>query len=478
MLYAEEKERENRFKLALRMGVPIFLLAGITVAGVLFQYFDTIPIQFFVIWIGVFAVMIYYLFYLIYQGFNERITDSITHTFNREYLIPLFKREIKRAPYTVILISIDNLHDINTRFGTKNGDRILFEVARRIGEYFEDRQMQKIPIGHFKGGDFFVGLRGDSNEYKTMMELICIKFENYSIDDIEVNISGAITDTTFSKNLDQLIDQLFDQQNEKRTVQYLIEENVPIKPDEIETSVINAVKNNSFVIRYQNVISGDETRIVDLSVKLKGENGKLIHQKNYIPVISRLGLLREFDTAIVEAIVNECCSIENNLLFSLNISPSTLRQQHFLNAMQVLFKNNEVAQHRIMFILSEREYYYRTDRFNTFIQAYRNMGILIALDNLGSYHSTMLYLKELTVDVIRIDTHFGKNITNKGYQGILRGLLVSIKFLGLKSWIRMIENEEAYDVASSLGIDYIQGNYLGKIAPLEEILKKEDSEIR
>ncbi|RLA73362.1 MAG: GGDEF domain-containing protein [Epsilonproteobacteria bacterium] len=478
MLYPEEKERENRFKLALRMGFPIFLLTGVTATGLLFQYFETIPINFFVIWIGVFAVTIYYLFYLIYQGFDERITDSITHTFTRDYLTTLFSREIKKGPFTIILISIDNLYDINTRFGTKNGDRILYEVARRIGEYFDDKQMNKIPIGHFKGGDFFIGLNGNSLEYKTMMELICIKFENYSIDDIEINISGAIVDTKVSNSLEQLIDHLFDQQNENRASQYSVNESVQMKPDEIEISVINAVKNRSFALMYQSVISEDKIKIVDLSVKLKGNKEKLLHQKNFMPVIGRLGLLREFDTALVNVIVNECCTIKNNLIFSLNISPSTLRQRRFLNDMQILFKNNSMAEGKIIFILSEREYYYKTDHFNILIQAYRNIGILIALDHLGSYHSSMLYLKDLTVDLIRIDASFGKNIQDMKYQAILRGLLTSIKFIGMKSWIKMVENEEANTVAKSLKIDYLQGNYLGKIASLDTILKKETNEIR
>jgi len=473
MLYPEEKERENRFKLALRMGMPIFFLAAIAFSALLFEYFDTIPVSFVVIGIGVFAIMIYYLFYLIYRGFDERITDSITHTFTREYLTMLFKREIRKGPYTIILISIDNLHDINTRFGTKNGDRILHEVARRIGEYFDDRRMQKIPIGHFKGGDFFIGLRGSSHEFKTIMELICIKFENYNLDDIEIAISGAIADTTLSDNLEQLINHLFEQQHDNKIAQFMPEEKIDIKPDELEVKVLYAIKNRSFALMYQNVMHSGKVKILDLSVKLKGEENKLIHQKSFMPVISRLGLLREFDTMMVEAVVKECCSIESDLIFALSISPSTLRQKRFYDEIENLFRNNGSAQGKVMFILSEQEYYYQTDRYNNRIQAYRNSGVLIALDRLGSYHSSMLYLKDLKVDAIRFDPHFGKYITDHGYQGLLRGLLTSIRYLGLTSWVKMIENAEGEAVASSLDIYYIQGNYLGKIVPLEIILEKE-----
>ena len=104
MLLPEEKERAQRFKLALRMGTPIGLLFLI----VSFSFFtidnETIPSYYFLILISVFVVMIYYIFYLIYQGQEERITDPITHTFTREYLISYLKRKVKKEPYTLILI--------------------------------------------------------------------------------------------------------------------------------------------------------------------------------------------------------------------------------------------------------------------------------------------------------------------------------------------------------------------------------------
>ncbi|MEJ2468912.1 MAG: GGDEF domain-containing protein, partial [Campylobacterales bacterium] len=83
MLYPEAKERENRFKLALRMGLPVFALAAITTASVLLRYFNTIPYVFIIVAFSVLGIMVYYLFYLIYQGVNERITDPISHAFTR-----------------------------------------------------------------------------------------------------------------------------------------------------------------------------------------------------------------------------------------------------------------------------------------------------------------------------------------------------------------------------------------------------------
>jgi len=468
MLYPEEKERENRFKLALRMGLPIFLLAIVSFSALLYQYFNSIPVTFVFISIIIFAVMIYYIFYLIYRGFEERVTDPVTFAFTREYTKKLFEKEIQKGPYTIILLSIDNLGDINSRFGIKNGDKVLYNVAHLIGRYLKEKGIQKVPIGHYKGGDFFIGLRGNREKYQTIMEMMCIKFENYRLQDIEVSISAVIADTSFSSDLDQLTEHLNELKNEKE----LIEDEEEINQSDLENRVINAVKNRLFQLMYQRIVENFETKMVEISVKLNSDGNKLIHQKTFMPIISRSGLLREFETMIFESVLRECSKTEENIVFVIPVSPSTLRQQRFFNDVQMLFSNNEAARNKIMFTLKEKEYYHHVSRYNDRIQAYRRMGIYIALDRLGVFHTTMLYLKDLDVDMVCFDTLYGRHIKEKGYQAILSGLNTTAKDLGIKTWIKMIEDEEGARIASKIGIDCMQGNYLGRISLLDEVLKK------
>ena len=71
-MYTEEIERIQRFKLALRMGIPIFMLASILLFSLLTQYFEHIPSNFIIIIVGLLAIAVYFQFFLIYQGFKER----------------------------------------------------------------------------------------------------------------------------------------------------------------------------------------------------------------------------------------------------------------------------------------------------------------------------------------------------------------------------------------------------------------------
>ena len=130
MLLPQKKEREYRFKLALRMGLPIFALIIALISHTLVSSYESLDLSFYIESILLVIVSIYFIFYLIYRGFDVKITDSITQTFSREYLYEYLNKEIhKEEKYTLILLSIDNLQDINSIYGIKTGNKLLFKFA-------------------------------------------------------------------------------------------------------------------------------------------------------------------------------------------------------------------------------------------------------------------------------------------------------------------------------------------------------------
>ncbi|MDQ7067431.1 MAG: diguanylate cyclase [Sulfurimonas sp.] len=176
MLLPQTKEREYRFKLALRMGLPIFALLLALITHTFITNSQTLQTSFYVESLLVLVFSIYFILYLIYNGFDVKITDDVSKTFTREYLFKYLKEKLKKEQdYTLILISIDNLSDINSLYGIKNGDRVLKEVAAWIVEYLQDQKIDNFPIGHIKGGDFIIGVSGTKNEYSTVLELMLFK---------------------------------------------------------------------------------------------------------------------------------------------------------------------------------------------------------------------------------------------------------------------------------------------------------------
>jgi len=461
MLLAQKKEREYRFRLALRIGLPIFALIITFISHTLITNYQNLHSAFFIEAILVILVSIYFIFYLIYNGFSVKITDDVTKTFTREYLYEYLKKEIKdKKKYTLILISIDNLNDINMLYGIKNGDKVLREVADWIGNYLKKEGINDFPMGHIKGGDFILGLEGLKTKYLTVLELMCLKSSEFKVGDIEVKISEVITDTMYSKELDYLIENLFEILEKKKNSKRQDSSEV-INPNELESIVINAIHNRELFVMSQDIYAGDKVLFHECFVKLKAANGKVIYPKTYLKVINKLGLGIEFDLVVLETVLQNCSNDEK--IFALNILPTSLRNEKFLSRAKELLGKSKT---KVMFVLFESEYYSHISRYNAIINGLKEYGALFGVDRVASIHTSFLYLRELNIDVIRFDTYYSNVEKLEKNRSIIEGFNLIAHEKGIKSWMKNIEDKKTYTLAQEIGIDYLQGK---ELAGLQEI---------
>jgi EAL domain-containing protein (putative c-di-GMP-specific phosphodiesterase class I) len=134
-----------------------------------------------------------------------------------------------------------------------------------------------------------------------------------------------------------------------------------------------------------------------------------------------------------------------------------------------LFERFPSARNKITLMFEEKEYCHQLERFVHQISHYRRAGYKIALDRLGGYHTTLLYLKELEVDIARFDPLYTRHIKEAGYQNIIQGLNLSAHLCGAKTWISMIEDEYTDNLVQSLKINYRQGNYFGRVLTIDQL---------
>lgn len=467
MLLPETKEREYRFRLALRMGLPIFALILALISSTFITTYQSLQPSFYISSILLLVFSIYFILFLIYKGFDKRITEPISKTFTRDYLYKYLKKDIHiQKDYTLILISIENLHDINKRYGIKNGDKVLYEVAKYIGKYLQENKIDNFPMGQIKGGDFVIGLKGLKEEYSSILEILYLKSSEFKIDDIEVNINGAIVDTKFSNNLDHMVESLFElveQNRNKKTVSRFEE----INPSDLESYVIDAVISQSVVIMTQDIYEGDEVTIKECFIKLKTQDGKFLHPKNYMKVVNRLGLTVEYDFMVLHKCVLNY-KPQENVSFAINIAPTSLRNNNFIKKAKKLLVDNPQINQKIIFILSEVEYYSFLDRYNTILKSLKRFGVRIAIDRLGSQHSSFLYLRDLDIDMVRFDSFYTRDIENEKHNSIVEGLNVMAHSRGVKTWMKMVENQDIKEFAKKINVDYMQGKELAQLNKIYE----------
>jgi EAL domain-containing protein (putative c-di-GMP-specific phosphodiesterase class I) len=461
MTYTEQKEREHRFALALRMGLPIFFLSSVTLFALLAQKYTTFA-SLLILSIALLGIMVYFIFYLIYQSSHENITDSITHTFTTEYFFKLATKALKKNIQTIVMVNVENLWSINERYGIKNGDRALKSTVLKLDRFFRNNGVNKLPMGHHKGGKFLLLLEGEKEKYRPLLELFLSKYQNHVDNEIEIRLEAVIIDSRLSDNIELLTSRLYELHNDQ--VETEKEEYYSI--NELEQEILQSLEEKRFSIGFRPIYC-DEYTLFDTTIKLIDSQNRFIHQSRYVPVLNRLNKMRILESDVLEKIGKLCENKNHN--FILTVSSVTLRNPHFFEHALTLFTRYPLARYKITFLFEEKEYCHQLERFSHQIAHYQKAGYKIGLDRLGGYHTTLLYLKELNVDIVRFDSLYSRNIKKLGHQHILQGLNLSAHLCGAKTWISMIEDSYTDQICQSLKINYRQGNYLGKILTLEEL---------
>lgn len=470
MAYTEQVERTHRFRLALRMGLPIFLLTVITYFALLNHSNEGIFVTFITVSLLLLGIIVYFIFYLIYQSSREQITDSTTHTFTPDYFFSLYERQ--KGVKTLMMVSLENLSVINERYGIKNGDTILAYTVQIINLFFTEKGVEKLPICRYKGGDFLLYFPDKKEKYVPLLELLIAKYQNYLKNDIEVRLEAVMVDSRLSDDHEMLISRLYELRHDRISSEK--EEIYSI--NELEKEIIDALEEGRISIglwplRYE------KEKIYNTSLKLVDSQGKFIHQSRYVPVLNRHNKMKSFEMTCLEKIAALCAENEGN--FIISITPTSLRNPYFFEHAVTMFERFPKARGRITLMFEEKEYCHQLERFKQQLAQYRRTGYKIALDRLGGYHTAMLYLKEIKVDLVRFDSMYARRLKEAGYQNILQGLNLSAHLCGAKTWISMIEDANTDSIAQALKINYREGNYLGKILTPKEIAHKENNnEIR
>jgi len=453
MLLPQTKEREYRFKLALRMGLPIFALILAFISHTLITNYENLQTSFFVEAILLVLVSIYFIFYLIYNGFKVKITDGITNTFTREYFYEYLKKEFDSKVYTLVLVSVENLHDINTLYGLKNGDKVLKKSIQWLVDEFEKEGITNFPIGHIQGGDFLLALDGKKDRYAVFIDMLGLKSHDLKIDSIEVKLSFALEDTSYCHEIEYLLEYLFELQEKKSETH-----REKINPNELESAVIKAIKEKQVLMMQQEIYYHNRVVAQECFIKLQMQDGKPIFPKTYTKVINKLGLGIEFDLMVLEYIATT--AQKGALAYGVNILPTSLRDERFIMRVIELVQTYDVA---YIFILSESEYYSYISRYNDILKRLKNYGITFIVDRVGSLHTSFLYLRELDIDGIRFDSYYSKYEKMKENSSIIEGFVTMAHKKGIVAWMKNIEDQQSLDKAQDLGIDYIQGKYLSQL---------------
>lgn len=225
-----------------------------------------------------------------------------------------------------------------------------------------------------------------------------------------------------------------------------------------------AVKEGRIRLAWQPIIDArtGEVAHYEALLRLYGEDGKISSAGTLIPIAERMGFIPMIDQLVLKSVLNELRE-DKNVQLAVNVSNHTTQDNGWLNILtQAVDAEPEIGT-RLTVEITETAVHgdlKNTARFCAEVQA---LGCSVALDDFGSGYTSFRQLKALSVDIVKIDGAFIRDLTdNSDSRFFVKTLLDFTSGFGLKSVAEFVESGEIAKMLMELGVDYLQGYYFGK----------------
>jgi EAL domain-containing protein (putative c-di-GMP-specific phosphodiesterase class I)/GGDEF domain-containing protein len=230
--------------------------------------------------------------------------------------------------------------------------------------------------------------------------------------------------------------------------------------------LFKAFKEKRLRLAYQPIIKSTtgETAHYEALLRLVNQTGKISSAGALIPIAEKMGLIDLIDTMVMEMVIQELRH-DPKVILAFNVSNMTTENPVWLDTISSLLKDSPDVAQRLIVEITETAVHRDLRRTAFFVASLQAMGVQIALDDFGSGYTSFRQLKALSVDMVKIDGVFIKDLAHSAdNQFFVKTLLDFAQGFGLQTVAEFVENGEITKILMDMGVDFMQGYYFGKPA--------------
>ena len=427
---------------------------------------------------------------------NDELTymayyDLLTGLYNRNYFVRLLGEFVRRAKeeerkVAVMFIDLDDFRRMSDELGIIIGD----EIVQTFGQFLAELEDENIVISHFNGDIFCIGVyhpygdRSVESVYARISERLQRPFRLSSGQEIFLTISVGIAEypEAASDTLDLIncaeIVMFRAKENGKGRIQYFdgsILEDF-LKNVTIENKLKEAVFSQNFTLYFQPQFHTADRilRCVEALIRWKDETRNSIKAEFSAPIAEENGLIVPSGHWVTERCGRICAEWKKKyhyaMILSLNISAIQYKQPDFVDKVMKILGKYDISPEEIELEITETILIDNFKEVTEKLVTLRNIGVKISLDDFGTGYSSLSYLKGLPIDTLKVDKSFIDTvITDENTRIITESIIYMVKKLGFETIAEGVETQEQFDYLSAIDCDNIQGYYLGRPMPPEEI---------
>ena len=403
--------------------------------------------------------------------FNDRLKQSLRHA----------KRD--NGSVSILFLDLDRFKEVNDTFGHDVGDILLKTVAKRLKESVREVDT----ISRLGGDEFTILVKNVSQDnivkvsekiINSMKKKVIINnnevYTSFSIgisrfpedgDTIEILLRNADTAMYKAKEIGKNTYQFYNKEMTTQTLERLA----------IETSLRYAVQRKELVAYFQPKIDARDEQVVGLEALVRWNHPTkgLIFPDQFITIAEETGLIVDIDTWMMSEVAHIVTQWHKEGIYtgrvSLNLSMKQLESKELFEYLSVLVSEDGINASTLELEITESQIMSNPQYTIDMLTKIQDIGISIAVDDFGTGHSSLSYLKHLPVDVLKIDKSFIDGVGNdEDDEAIVNTIIALAKNLKLDIIAEGVESKEQVDFLIEAGCPNIQGYYYAKPMPLDE----------
>lgn len=426
----------------------------------------------------------------------ERSFDTMTGLMNRSGFDAQLSESSQAfaegdVPHQLLYFDLDNLQLVNDTFGRKAGDSVITSFARIVEEVLPNNAA----VARLTGDDFCILLTHADTEAavelaslvrdrcqalrylegdKSLQVTMSVGISEF--DPLAGDGSAALTTARMAceaaKDHGRDLIEVFDDQNlsviRRQDDMHLVSE------------IQQALDNQGFELVAQpitNLKNPADRPHFEILLRMRDGAGSHVPTSAFFSAAERYHLMPQIDRWVVSKTIRTLAATDNVIdvlgaIFSNNLSGQSLSDDDILQFIDNEIADSGVAAESLCFEVTESAAISNLKKAQAFIDALRERGYRIALDDFGAGLSSFAYLKDFNVDALKIDGSFIRDIEkNRISESMVAAITQVAKVMELETIAEYVESEAIHELIAKLGVDYAQGHYVGEPISLDDVLQ-------
>jgi diguanylate cyclase (GGDEF)-like protein/PAS domain S-box-containing protein len=420
--------------------------------------------------------------------------DSLTGLYNRHRFQIELERMLAesgrhRAPSSLLYFDLDEFKTINDHFGHKAGDALLIRVAGEVSGLTRRNEML------FRlGGDEFAVLMpsADRAQAEALAERIvrAIAQIPFRLEGQTLHISSSLGIAHYPEHAadqDQLVAcadaAMYQAKQAGKNAWRAYRADLDTTPEMVNRLSWNdrlarALEHDLFELHFQGVYHTRTRKLVHVEalIRLRDEtSGELVPPNLFIPVAEKSNKILEIDRWVLGQAVRLLAERPYAPPIAVNISGRSFDDPGLPAFIGDLLREHQADPARLLIEITETAAVSDLTDAERFIEAIKQTGCGVCLDDFGAGFASFAYLKHIRVDTIKLDGMFIRNLPHDhDNQVFVRGMVEVARGLGKTTVAECVEDEATLELLANLGVDKAQGYHLDRPQADHPALKRQE----